>query len=202
MNETIENLCKALEGLGDSVEKSWTDNRSLNEAFGWHHPAVNRKELAYIPRAIAKRIRNCELSISDEDVLDLIDDMPSKISKIQTNTLPYFYNGHGHQAIPAYLATLDWITSIIEPHISWVISSDPKSMPPTISRRLQSLKAKIDEIDVDQEKLTSQIALINQATETAESLPADLHDLKEARKKVESINTESIAAISQITDVK
>jgi hypothetical protein len=202
MNESIKSLCIALDQLGDSVENSWTDNRSLNEAFGWHHPAINRKELAHIPRALAKRIRSFDLSIDDENILDLIDDMPNKISNIQTKTIPYFYNGHGTQAIPAYLATLDWITSVIEPQISWVITNDPKSMPPTISRRLQGLKAKIEEIDIDQEKLTNQITLINEATETAESLPADLHDLKEARKKVESINEQAIAAISNITNAK
>ncbi|HIC8861881.1 TPA: hypothetical protein ACW7Y0_002888 [Aeromonas hydrophila] len=56
-------------------------------------------------------------------------------------------------------------------------------MPTKISRKLKALKGKVDEINVDQEKLNSQIKLINEAVETAESLPADIQDLKEARKK-------------------
>ncbi|MCX0450349.1 hypothetical protein, partial [Aeromonas veronii] len=68
-------------------------------------------------------------------------------------TLPYFYNGNGHQAIPAYIDTLNWISSVVEPYISWVVSNDPNSMPPAISRRLKGLQAKIQQIDVDQDRL-------------------------------------------------
>ncbi|MEZ5493020.1 MAG: hypothetical protein R3E61_00130 [Pseudomonadales bacterium] len=53
MNKEIENLCVALESLAGAVEKGWSDNRSLNEAFGWHHPTIDRTELAYIPLSLS-----------------------------------------------------------------------------------------------------------------------------------------------------
>lgn len=202
MNEELENLCDALDVLGDAVEKGWSDNRSLNEAFGWHHPAIDRSELAFVPRALSKRIRKAKLNIDDEDLLEIIDGIPNKLERIKSSTLPYFYNGNGHQAIPAYMSTLDWIASIIEPELSWTIHNDPKAMPPSISRRLKGLMAKINEIDVDKEKLNNQIDLINEATETAESLPADLEDLKRARKKVDSIGEEALKTTTKITNAK
>ncbi|MEZ5493021.1 MAG: hypothetical protein R3E61_00135 [Pseudomonadales bacterium] len=55
---------------------------------------------------------------------------------------------------------------------------------------------------MDQDKLTKQIQIINEATETAESLPADLQDLKEARKKVESIGSEAIKTAAKISTAK
>ena len=48
---------------GDSVEKGWSDKRSLNEAFGWHHPALDRTELAYLPRSISDKIRKVSLHL-------------------------------------------------------------------------------------------------------------------------------------------
>lgn len=202
MNEEIENLCKALDALGDSVEKGWSDKRSLNEAFGWHHPALDRTELAYLPRSISDKIRKVSLQTDDENFLQVIDGIPEKLERLKTNTLPQFFSGNGHQAIPAYIATLNWISNVVDPHISWVVSNDPNSMPPAISRRLKGLQAKLQQIDVDQEKLNNQIKLINEATEAAESLPSDLEDLKVARKKVDSIGQEVLKTSSKVSTAK
>jgi hypothetical protein len=62
MNKEIESLCDSLESLADAVENGWSDDRSLNEAFGWHHPAIDRTELAYIPLSLSKRIRKADLN--------------------------------------------------------------------------------------------------------------------------------------------
>lgn len=202
MNEELETLCDSLEELSEAVEKGWNDNRTLNEAFGWHHPAVNRHELAFLPRSLAAKIRSSNLEVEDDDFLEVVDGIPQKIEMLKSRTLPQFYGGNGNQAIPAYLTTLSWISSIIEPQLSWVILNNPKSMPPAISRRLKGLQAKIDQIDVDQEKLNSQIKLINEATETAESLPADLEDLKIARKKVDSISQEVLKTSTKVSTAK
>ncbi|WP_051220004.1 hypothetical protein [Rheinheimera baltica] len=202
MNKEIEDLCVALESLAGAVEKGWSDNRSLNEAFGWHHPAIDRTELAYIPLSLSKRIRKADLNIDDEDLLEILEKVPAKLERIKSSTLPYFYNGNGQQAIPAYISTLEWISSLIEPELTWVIHNDPSVLPPAISRKLKGLSAKINEIEVDQDKLTKQIQIINDATETAESLPADLQDLKEARKKVESIGSEAIKTAAKISTAK
>jgi hypothetical protein len=67
---------------------------------------------------------------------------------------------------------------------------------------LKVYQQKINELEIDQDKITSQIRIINDATETAESLPADLQDLKEARKKVESISSEAIKTAAKISTAK
>ncbi|MBL0432963.1 hypothetical protein JD501_06915 [Aeromonas hydrophila] len=202
MNEEIKSLCKALDSLGEAVQNGWSDNRTLNEAFGWHHPVLDRKELAYLPISLADKIRSVKLETDDEKFLQIIDGIPEKLERLKSSTLPYFYNGNGHQAIPAYIDTLNWISSIVEPYISWVVSNDPNSMPPAISRRLKGLQAKIQQIDVDQDRLYKQIKLINEATEAAESLPSDLEDLKAARKKVESIGQDVLKISSRVSMAK
>ncbi|WP_421250489.1 hypothetical protein [Aeromonas sp. 600584] len=202
MNEEIENLCNALDSLGEAVQNGWRDNRTLNEAFGWHHPVLDRKELAYLPISLADKIRRVKLETDDEKFLQIIDGIPEKLERLKSYTLPYFYNGNGHQAIPAYIDTLNWISSVVEPYISWVVSNDPNSMPPAISRRLKGLQAKIQQIDVDQDRLYKQIKLINEATEAPESLPSDLEDLKAARKKVESIGQDVLKTSSKVSMAK
>lgn len=202
MNEEIENLCNALDSLGEAVQNGWSDNRTLNEAFGWHHPVLDRKELAYLPISLADKIRRVKLETDDEKFLQIIDGIPEKLERLKSYTLPYFYNGNGHQAIPAYIDTLNWVSSVVEPYISWVVSNDPNSMPPAISRRLKGLQAKIQQIDVDQDRLYKQIKLINEATEAAESLPSDLEDLKAARKKVESIGQDVLKTSSKVSMAK
>lgn len=202
MNDEIENLCESLEALSEAVEKGWSDKRTLNEAFGWHHPAIDRLELAYLPKALSLKIRNVNLEVNDDEFLAIVDDIPAKLELLKSTTLPQFFSGNGHQAIPAYITTLNWISSVIEPHLSWVISNEPKAMPPAISRRVKSLQAKIDQIDVDQEKLVSQIKLINDATEAAESLPSDLEDLKIARNSVASTSEEVLKISSKVSTAK
>lgn len=202
MNEEIENLCESLDSLAEAVVKGWNDKRNLNEAFGWHHPAIDRMELAYMPKALSQKIRNANLEVDNDEFLEVVDGIPAKLERLKSSTLPQFFSGNGHQAIPAYITTLNWISSVIEPHLSWVISNDPKAMPPAISRRIKGLQAKVDQIDIDQEKLLNQIRLINEATETAESLPSDLEDLKIARKKVDSIGQEITKTSAKVSTAK
>ena len=202
MNKEIENLCDALDSFGDSIEAAWNDDRSLNEAYNWQHPPLNRFDLADMPRTLSKKIRNSNIEIKDREVLKIIDSIPSKIILFKSTTMPYIYNGNGQFAIPSYFNLLNWISYIIEPEISWSVLNDPNMMPTKISRRLKLLTGKIDSIDIDQENLNNQIKLINEAVETAESLPADLQDLREARKKVESIGSEALKSTAKISAAK
>lgn len=202
MNKEVENLCDALDSFGDSVEAAWNDDRSLNDVFNWQHPPLNRFDLADMPRTLSKKIRNSNIEIKDRDILEVIDSIPSKIISFKSTILPYIFNGNGPTSIPSYFSLLNWISFVIEPEISWSVHNDPNAMPTKISRKLKALMGKIDDINVDQEKLINQIKLINEAVETAESLPADLQDLREARKKVDSISTEALKSTAKISSAK
>ena len=46
MNKTLVALANALDQLSEKVLGSWSDNRTLREALGWNHPAVDRHDLA------------------------------------------------------------------------------------------------------------------------------------------------------------
>lgn len=182
MNKELENLCSSLEELARAAENKSHD------------------ELASLAKNLVVKIKSSNLNSDDKEFLEIIDSIPQKIEKLK-NTLSRSY-GRDTDGTLKYLITLNWISSVLEPQLSWVINRDPKSMPPAISRRLKSLQAKVDQIDVDHEKLNKQIQLINDATETAESLPADLEDLKTARKKVDSISQEALKNSTKISTSK
>ena len=57
MSENLVNTCNALDALANSVRDSWTDDRTLQEAYGWHLPAVTRHDIADQVRKLADRMR-------------------------------------------------------------------------------------------------------------------------------------------------
>lgn len=76
--------------------------------------------------------------------------------------------------------------------------NDNKILPPSITRSLRSIKAQIEQLTPDKDELTAQITLIKEATAAAESLPADLQMLIDARNKLSRLSDESIKLHSDI----
>ncbi|KQT11249.1 hypothetical protein ASG30_05035 [Ramlibacter sp. Leaf400] len=64
-------------------------------------------------------------------------------------------------------------------------------MPAPLARRLRSYHSTLDQLAPNAEQLRQQIAQIEAATAAAESLPTDLQDLADARKKIEKSATEA-----------
>ncbi|MDD2161755.1 hypothetical protein N1078_14320 [Pseudomonas sp. MIL19] len=192
MHESLENLCSELHDLAELVEKSWTDDRTLTEVYGWNCPSITRHDLAFIPTSIAKKIEDASPAEIEEALEETIDEIPNKILMLKTHTVPQLFSGNCTQAVPAYMATLSWIEQAISSIISWKELDDNKLLPPNISKRLRTIKAQLDQLTPDKDELTKQITLIKEATEAAESLPTDLQELIEARKKIEKLSDESI----------
>ena len=200
MHPTLDSLCQSLETLSQKVKQGWNGDVLLIENFGWHHPAIDRHDLADIPLQIANKLKileNINIEI-EEDLLKELEGIPRKIQQLTNANLPYIFNGNGHQAIPAYMATLYWVEKTIEPLVNWQVMNDSKSMPSHIARRVQSLKDQIDEVAPEINQIDEKIKLIKSATEAAETLPTDLKRLKEARNKVDQFSTSSAELYGKI----
>lgn len=192
MHESLNTLCTELHQLAELVEKSWGDDRTLTEVYGWNCPSITRHDLASIPTSIAQKIEQASPDEIEKTLEETIDEIPSKISTLKTHIVPQLFGSNCTQAVPAYMATLSWIEQTISPLLSWKELDDNKLLPPTISKRLRTIKAQLDQLTPDKEELTKQITLIKEATEAAESLPTDLQALIDARKKIEKLSDESI----------
>ncbi|MBC7414608.1 MAG: hypothetical protein H7327_06705 [Herminiimonas sp.] len=200
MHASLGTLCTSLDTLATAVLSNWADERTLQEAHGWNHPVLTRHDLAAIPQGLATRVREADLDELDPKIVKLLNDVPRKLALVASTTVPYMFNGNGHQAIPAYLGTLEWLTQLLEPVLSWAVVTNVKALPVQTARRLRNLQAEVDQININKEGLTAQIAMINDATVAAESLPADLQTLQEARERIEVLYQASTKSFSHVEE--
>ena len=131
-------------------------------------------------------------------MIDKLKDVPDKLNKLKITNVPYLFNGNAQQALPAYMATLEWVEKALEPLLAWQIINDNKAMPASLARRIRSLQDQLEQVSPDMDNLKAQVQLINDATEAAESLPTDLKALQEARNKVDQLATSSTELFSKI----
>jgi hypothetical protein len=200
MHKVLESVCDSLDGLAQVVLRGWTDDRSLKEVHGWNQPALTRHDLAGIASGLADRIRRANVEEVDESVAKALAEVPRRLQLLHGDTVPNLFNGHGHQAAPAYMAALNWLDRLLEPVLYWRLVTDTKQMPVNIARRLRSVQAELDAIVPEKDSLHEQIRLIGEATEAAESLPADLESLRKARNEVLRISTESASLLGKIDE--
>ncbi|MCC5063318.1 hypothetical protein ABFU27_18700 [Xanthomonas campestris pv. raphani] len=200
MLEHIEKLCDSLEDLGDYTVKVWKDDRTLSEAFGWNCPGLTRHDLGGMATKLAARIRNADIQDIDSQTLNVIESYPGRIEYIKSNTVPHLYNGNATGAFPAYIQTIEAIEALLRPHLDWQEISDNRLIPTKLRNRLRSMQATLDEIVPDRNELQASIKQIADATEAADSLPADLESLKRARNEVEKISTSSATALGRVEE--
>lgn len=93
MDETLEEVCEALEKLAELVKSQNRNESTLNEQYGWHSPAISPKELSEIPLVLSKQIRAADISEIDKDLADSLEGVPRKLELLKSNTIPQFWGG-------------------------------------------------------------------------------------------------------------
>lgn len=202
IDETLEAVCQALDELGTLVLSKNNNANNLVEIHGWHHPAITIEELANIPIELSKTIRAKCNGIVPGELKDKLEDVPNKLKLLEQHTVAQFFGGNSHQAIPAYMTTIQWIEGLIQPLWIWQAMNDPKAMPPLMAKNLATLRKQLDEISIDKEDLVSKISAINDAHEAAELLPANLITLKDSNRKITELSEQSIKDSSKIDELK
>lgn len=198
MHEVLEDVCSALDELTAVVNNKNQSTPLLIDSHGWHHPALTRQDISYFSYRLAEKIRKIAPQNIDEDLTEKLKEVPEKLNKLKASNIQYLFNGNAQQALPAYMATLEWVEKLLEPLISWEIINDNKIMPANLARRIRSLQDQLEQVTPDMDNLKSQVQLIHDATEAAESLPTDLKALQKARNKVDQLATSSTELFSKI----
>lgn len=202
MIKVLEDVCDALIALGDSIASRAPNKNLFVEIQGWNTPSISFKELGDIPKYLAEQIRNSNIEELSEYLEESLEDVPRKLQLLTQHTVVQIANGQAAQGIPAYMTTIQWISALVQPNIYWQSVQDPKSMPPMLAKRLSSLRKQLDELSIDKDELLSQIQIIQNAYVAAESLPADLITLKEAREKISVLSDQSIKDADKIEKLK
>lgn len=199
MHKSLGELCASLDTLANVIVKQWGDERTLCEALGWNFPSITRHDLAWLAKGLSIRIKEVAPDNISNDLDAIIKTIPPKLQILQQHTVPQMFNSNGPQAIPAYVTTIEWITSLLVPIIGWQVL-DSKAMPAPIAKRLRSIQSQLDDILPEKQALETQIKLIQEATLAAESLPTDLEALKKARTRVDNISNDSAKLFSKIEE--
>lgn len=200
MHQSLESLCASLEALSAAVTSAWTGEQTCNEAWGWNCPTLTRHDLAALPNRIACRIKEANLDEVDSELLEQVNDWPRRLQIMQTTTVAQIFTSNCSAASVAYIGTLESLEKVLTPLFAWQAINDNKIMPAQLAKRIRSLNAEIAQITPDKDALTSQIKLIKDATEAAETLPTDLLALKDAREKISNLAIDAAILYDKIDD--
>ncbi|CAN7669507.1 hypothetical protein LJR039_005288 [Pseudorhodoferax sp. LjRoot39] len=188
MHEVLDDVCESLDALSSLILKSWTDDRTLAEVYGWHHPAITRHDISAKPAELASKIRLANVNEVDAKLSARLQDAPRRLQLLHPTTVPHLFNGNAHQALQALTETLNWLSDLLDPIFGWQTLQDNKAMPAPMARRLRGIQADIDELVPNKDRLQEQIRQIQDATDAAESLPTDMQSLKEARNTINRLS--------------
>jgi hypothetical protein len=200
MHQLLLATCDALDVLADLVLKSWAEDRTLMEVHGWNQPALTRHDLAGFPKKLSVRIREASPEQLPPELATVLTDAPRRLQLLHGTTIPYMFNGNGVQAVPAYLATVEWLAETVNPLLGWQTLHDNKAMPAPLARRLRGIQIEVENLVPNKERLEEQIRQIQDATEAAENLPTDMQSLKEARSEIGRLSTDSAELYGKIDE--
>lgn len=200
MHKVFEEICGALRGLADAVRKVSNENRTLTEACGWYCPAMTRLDLAAIPDNLAMWLEEADPEKIDQDEFDFLKQLPKQIEILKQQTVPQLFNGgNAPQASAAYTATMTFLERELAPYYSWQKIDDPSQLPPKLARRVRGCSARLAEIAPELDSLEEKVKWILGAHEAAESLPADMEALAEARKKIDKLAEGAVVDVEKIS---
>lgn len=198
LHPALKKLCSSLDELAKQIKDGWNDDRALSENWGWNHPTMTRNDLSCISSELAVEIREKGTAELEKDVVNTVEWWHSHIPQLK-QTAQQFY-GNGTQAIPIYLASIEQLRKDLEPVIGWQRLRDASSLPPKLARRIRAYTAELDQIAPNKEELAKRIALINEATSAAETLPTDLEALAGSRKTIEDLQSKSTVMHAKISE--
>lgn len=188
----------ALDELGDSIQKATSENRTFTETVGWNSPPLTRVDLSNMIWDISNKIKKANIEHVDDSLVERLTEVERRVNQFKTQTVPYLFNGHAPHATAAFMAMTQWINSLLEPLFDWTTLQEKGALPKELTKKLRSIRDTLDELSIDKSELESQIKTINEAFETAESLPVDLRRLKEAKERVDSISSDSAIQYGRI----
>lgn len=159
-------------------------NRLLIDLRGWNHPPLGLNEIAEIPKLISDKIMKIDVKLIDTKLLEKLSSIESRLKKLETQSLQYLQNGNAHTVLPSFIITFNWINTLIDPFLEWE-NIDKNHVPKELNLRLVSLAEEIDQLNIDNDDITSKVNLIEEAAKKSDELPDYLSNLKKIKSSIE-----------------
>lgn len=192
MSPILLDIKTELNEIINQLESSIPNDEALNYAQRhWAFPGITKAELI----AEAKSL----ISLIEDKSNDEVDDKDETLSRylqalefLKSHTVPEIWR-NANEAVPAYIITINALKTALEP---FLIKDDGKELTTQLKNkrnRVRSLEATLNDLEPKTSSLKEMVSRIEQAHETAEQLPTDLESLREARKTIGKLVTESTA---------
>lgn len=198
MHDALQKVCASLDELGEAVLAEGDSDDPLTEALGWYAPAITRRGLSGMARRLSDRIRAVAPDDIDESLAKALPVIPKRLKLTQTETLPQMFGSNAGQAIPAYLATLEWVRQLLDPILTWQLLDDPSLVPPKMARRASSYAARLNRLEADMGGLEEKVKSINEAHDAATNLPTTMQELTDAKVEIGKILVEVKSANAEV----
>ncbi len=201
MNQVLLDIKDELNNIIQQLESSISSEDVLNYARnGWAYPGIAREELVTEAQKVITLI---ETKGNDEinDENNVLSRYVKALEFLRTNTIPQIW-GNPHEAVSAYIITINALRTALEP---FLIKDDSKELAIQLKnqrKRVRSLEATLNDLEPRTSPLKDMVSSIEQAHETAEQLPTDLESLREARKTIGQLVTESTADKTAVSNTK
>ncbi|MGZ9705242.1 hypothetical protein ACXX81_04275 [Pseudomonas sp. GNP013] len=186
MHKIFEDLVDELELIRDTLKGSIPSNEAFSLAHqNWAFPAITVPELQLRALAVIDKIteRGGEVVKANED---LLAHYVLRLKFVRTSTIPQIWNNAG-AGTWVYYCTLDALEVALEAALESTQQQDIDRSIQASTRQARSMEAKIIELTDRSQHLDQMVSRIESAHTAAEELPTDVHSLKEARSKVDSI---------------
>ena len=192
MSQNLLKIKKELTDIIETLNENITHDEPYNYSKGqWNYPGVARDELV----AEAKKVISLIEDKTDDNV-NIDDKILTKYLKaleyLRTETLP-FIDSFPQDVITVYLITINALKIALEPFLVKDNSRELAIQLKNQTKRVRSLEAILNALEPRTSPLKDMVSSIEQAHETAEQLPTDLESLREARKTIDKLVTESTA---------
>lgn len=185
MHQALIDVCEKLDSLSATMLSKSNDERRATEIWAWHLPAISPVQLAAWPNDLAQAIHESGPEELSDNELKRIELVLSCLEGIELHISPNIYKSP-QQGIPAYTASLSYITGILSPLCGWINVSQ-SALPNNIARRLQKAERDLSRITPEQLELEKRIKEIIDAHDAAQALPTTMQELKDTQSELRSI---------------
>jgi hypothetical protein len=216
----INEISGALDQLGNQVLAQIGDDRPLMEIWGWNNPALTRNDIADVIRGPKDLIARMEFENVTEADLIKLKAYPQRIQWVLGNVLPNMPGGNAHQAYGVIHSLIDGLEVLLGRYAcpDWDIASieEKNLLPAAQIKRLKNFDKAIERLGYEQSAFEKKINDIDTAHALAESLPADMQMLQDARagyelatkdvdksgEHISQLGNEAEVALARLNDIK
>ncbi len=199
MTENFGEICKGLRNIAKVLNDHPSAHNLLTEAQGWTWPAVSPSHVGDMAGNLADSLERLDIGDTTEIEDRIIHDADKTIAYIVGSVLPNL-PGNLAPTVLAVMNSLVFLNAELAPLLGWD-STTRARLPSPLIRKLNQIGREVDGLIPDAERLKEQIALISDATESAEALPATMQELKATQAEIRQISSTSSELLGKIQEL-